>query len=216
MMYLLRNMAISAALLGLFAVAGTSMVSLTYENTAERIAANHRATLLKTLHELLPPKQHDNDMFSDTIQVSDSVLLGTDEAINVYRARKAGQPVAAILECIAPDGYNGNIYLLVAIKYNGQLAGVRVVNHRETPGLGDSIDLSHSNWILNFNNKSLQNPPDSQWAVKRDGGVFDQFTGATITPRAVVKAIHNSLVYFNRHRDELFTPNLEIKESDHG
>lgn len=216
MRHLLRNMAISAILLGLFAIAGTSMVSFTYENTAEQIAANHRARLLKTLHALLPPEQHDNDMFSDTIRVSHQNLLGTDKAVTIYRARKAGQAVAAIIETIAPDGYNGNIYLLVAVKYNGQLAGVRVVNHRETPGLGDSIDLSHSNWILGFTGKSLQNPTGKQWAVKRDGGVFDQFTGATITPRAVVKAVRNTLIYYQRHRNELFAPLAETKESDHG
>ncbi len=211
----LKNMIISAVLLGLFAIVGTGMVSLTYENTAERIAANHRAALLKTLHELIPPEQYDNDMFIDTISVTDPALLGSDRPVNVYRARKAGKPVAAIIECIAPDGYNGNIYLLVAIRYNGQLAGVRVVNHRETPGLGDAINLSHSNWILGFTGKSLQNPKAKQWAVKRDGGVFDQFTGATITPRAVVKAIHNCLIYFNQHRDELFASKAVEKESAH-
>jgi len=209
----LKNMIISAVLLGLFAVVGTGMVSLTYENTAERIAANHRATLMKTLHELIPPEQHDNDLFSDTTSVTDPALLGSNRPVNVYRARKAGQPVAAIIECIAPDGYNGNIYLLVAIKYNGQLAGVRVVNHKETPGLGDAVNLSHSNWILDFTGKSLQNPKAKQWAVKRDGGVFDQFTGATITPRAVVKAVHNSLIYFNQHRNELFALKPVEKES---
>ena len=214
-MSVFKNMTISAVLLGLFAIAGTGMVSLTYENTAERIAANHRATLLKTLHELIPPEQHDNDMFSDTICVTDPTLLGSNSAVNVYRARKAGQPVAAIIESIAPDGYNGNIYLLVAIRYNGELAGVRVINHKETPGLGDAIDVSRSDWILGFSGKSLQNPKLEQWAVKRDGGDFDQFTGATITPRAVVKAVRNSLIYFNQHRDELFVSNAAEKESDH-
>lgn len=209
----LKHMIISAVLLGLFAVVGTSMVSLTYENTADRIAANHRATLLKTLHELIPSDQHDNDIFVDTIQVSNLDLLGSDNPVNIYRARKNEQPVAAIIECIAPDGYNGNIYLLVAIEYNGQLAGVRVVNHKETPGLGDAVNLSHSNWVLDFTGKSLQNPNTKQWAVKRDGGVFDQFTGATITPRAVVNAVHNSLIYFKKHRDELFAVNVTEKES---
>ncbi len=212
-MSLFKNMAISAILLGLFAVVGTGMVSLTYENTAERIAANHRATLLKTLHELIPADQYDNDIFSDSIHVTNSALLGSDRAVNVYRARKAGQPVAAIIESIAPDGYSGNIYLLIAIKYNGQLAGVRVVNHRETPGLGDAIDLSHSDWILSFTGKSLKNLKTEDWAVKRDGGNFDQFTGATITPRAVVKAVHNALIYFNQHRDKLFVPPTTEKES---
>ncbi|HEB55974.1 MAG TPA: electron transport complex subunit RsxG [Gammaproteobacteria bacterium] len=206
-------MAVSAILLGLFAVIGTGMVSLTYENTAERIAANHRETLLKTLHELIPADQYDNDIFSDTIRISNPALLGSDNAVNVYRARKAGQPVAAIIESIAPDGYSGNIYLLIAIKYNGQIAGVRVVNHRETPGLGDAIDTSHSNWILSFTGKSLKNLKAKDWAVKRDGGKFDQFTGATITPRAVVKAVHNALIYFDQHRDELFAPATVKKES---
>ena len=211
----LKNMTISAVLLGLFAIIGTGMVSLTYENTAERIAANHRATLMRTLHELIPEEQHDNDIFSDTIHVTDPKLLGSDRPRTVYRARKAGQPIAAIIECIAPDGYNGNIYLLVAIQYNGELAGVRVVSHRETPGLGDAVNLSHSDWVLSFTGKSLHDPQPKQWAVKRDGGVFDQFTGATITPRAVVKAVHNSLIYFQRHRDALFAPKIIEKESDH-
>ncbi len=211
-MSLFKNMAISAILLGLFAVVGTGMVSLTYKNTAKRIAANHRATLLKTLHELIPADQYDNDIFSDTIRVSNPALLGSNKAVNVYRARKAGQPVAAIIESIAPDGYSGNIYLLIAIKYNGQIAGVRVVNHRETPGLGDAIDLSHSDWILSFTGKSLKNMKTGNWAVKRDGGNFDQFTGATITPRAVVKAVHNALIYFNQQRDKLFTPPATKKE----
>ncbi len=211
-MYLFKNMIISAILLGLFAVVGTGMVSLTYKNTARRIAANHRAALLKTLHELIPSDQYDNDMFSDILRVSNLALLGSNKPINVYRARKAGQPVAVVIESIAPDGYNGNIYLLIAIRYSGRLAGVRVVNHNETPGLGDAIDLSHSDWILSFTGKSLKNLKTKNWAVKRDGGSFDQFTGATITPRAVVKAVHNTLIYFNQHRDELFAPPVAEKE----
>ncbi len=215
-MPLFKNMLISAFLLGVFAIAGTGMVSLTYERTVDRIAANHRATLLKSLHELIPPARHDNDMFSDTLQVSDPALSGGKQAVNIYRARKNGKPVAAIIETIAPDGYNGNIYLLVAINYNGQLAGVRVVNHRETPGLGDAIDLSHGNWILAFNGKSLDNLKAGQWAVKRDGGYFDQFTGATITPRAVVKAVYNSLIYFSQHRDEIFSKEALINSTVRG
>jgi len=213
-MPLWKNMLISAVLLGLFAIAGTGMVSLTYENTAERIAANHRATLLKTLHKLVPPQRHDNDLFSDRIRVRDP-LLGTEEEVTVYRARQNGQPVAAIIECVAPEGYNGNIHLLVAANHDGTLAGVRVIEHRETPGLGDAIDLSRSDWILQFNGKSLEEPAGKQWAVKRDGGVFDQFTGATITPRAVVKAVHQALIYFSRHRDALFAPATDSGESRH-
>lgn len=208
-----KNMAISATLLGLFAIVGTGMVSLTYKSTAKQIAANYRATLLKTLHELIPADQYDNDIFSDTIRVLDPTLLGSDKAINIYRARKAGKPIAAIIASIAPDGYAGNIYLLIAIRHNGKLAGVRVVNQQETPGLGDSIELSHSNWILNFTGKSLKNLKPKDWAVKRDGGSFDQFSGATISPRAVVKAVHNTLLYFNQHRDKLFALPVTKKES---
>ncbi|VAX11241.1 Electron transport complex protein RnfG [hydrothermal vent metagenome] len=206
-------MLISAVLLALFASTGTGIVSLIYEQTFDRIESNHRATLLKGLHELVLPSQHDNDIFSDIIKVSDAKLLGSTRSVSIYRARMGGQPIAAIIESIAPDGYNGNINLLIAINYNGQLAGVRVVNHKETPGLGDAINLSHSNWILDFKGKSLNDPEAKRWAVKRDGGIFDQFTGATITPRAVVNAVHNSLIYFNRHRDTIFSPQTIKKES---
>ena len=203
-MNVFKNMGISAVLLALFAVIGVGMVSLTYNSTAERIEQNHRNKLLKSLHELIKPEKHDNDIFTDTIAVTDSILLGSKNPVTIYRARMNEQPVAAIINTIAPDGYSGNIHLLVAIEYSGQLAGVRVVKHRETPGLGDAIETSRSNWILSFNKKSLNNPNKKGWAVKRDGGEFDQFTGATITPRAIVKAVHNSLIYFKQHKESLF------------
>lgn len=109
-----------------------------------------------------------------------------------------------MITAVAPEGYNGNIYLLVAIKIDGTLSGVRVVSHKETPGLGDGIETSRSNWILSFNGKSLDNLTNKQWAVKRDGGDFDQFTGATITPRAVVKAVNNALHYFKKNKVKIF------------
>lgn len=203
-MSLVRHMAISAALLGLFAIIGTAMVAIIYGATEERIAANERAFLLKSLHTLVPPEQHDNDLFNDVIIVQDKELLGTTKPVRVYRARLDKQPVAAIINAVAPDGYSGSIELLIAIRYDGILAGVRVVKHKETPGLGDAIDASKSDWILDFNNRSLTNPEKKGWAVKRDGGIFDQFTGATISPRAVVNAVHRSLLYFDAHKDELF------------
>jgi electron transport complex protein RnfG len=196
----------TAVLLGLFAIIGTALVSLTFENTREQIAESEKQYLLKSLHELIPPEIHDNDIFSDTLQVTSPKLLGTSEPMTVYRARSAGQPVAAVLTCIAPDGYGGAIRLLVAIDYDGIIIGVRVINHRETPGLGDAIEARRNDWILGFNKRSLEDPAAGGWAVKRDGGVFDQLTGATITPRAVIKAVHKSLQYFAKHRDELFTP----------
>jgi electron transport complex protein RnfG len=211
-MSLARHMTISAALLGLFAIVGTAMVAIIYGATEERIAANERAFLLKSLHTLVPPEQHDNDLFNDVISVSDKELLGSAKPVRVYRARQDKQPVAAIINAVAPDGYSGSIELLVAIRYDGTLAGVRVVKHKETPGLGDAIDASKSDWILGFNNRSLTNPEKKGWAVKRDGGIFDQFTGATISPRAVVNAVHRSLLYFDAHRDELFDkPSMPIE-----
>ena len=203
---LTRNMTISAVLLGLFAIVGTTLLALTNEATAPRIAANQRAVVLKKLHVLIPPEQHDNDLFADVIEVTAPDYLGTEEPVAVYRARRQGAPVAAIIASVAPDGYNGNIYLLVAVRQNGVLAGVQVARHRETPGLGDGIDARKSDWINTFTGRSLGDPPPKDWNVKRDGGVFDQLTGATITPRAVVKAVHKTLEYFQLHRDSLFAP----------
>ncbi len=212
-MQLVRNMGISAMLLGLFAISGTGIVAYTYEKTKLRIAENERATIVNSLHALIEPREHDNDLYADLILVKDEKLLGTPEPVNVYRARMQNKPVAAIINSVAPDGYSGDIYLLVAIRYDGTLAGVRVVKHHETPGLGDSIDIERSNWILSFNGKSLSNPVEKDWRVKRDGGPFDQMTGATITPRAVVKAIKNTLGYYAANKDRLFnTPSVKAKE----
>jgi electron transport complex protein RnfG len=191
-------------LLAIFAVVSTGMLAYTYENTKEQVAINQREFLLHTLHALVPPTAHDNDLYSDTITVRSPEYLGSREPVTVYRARKQGAPVAVILSIDAPDGYSGDIHLLVAIAYDGTVLGVRVASHKETPGLGDAIEVDRSNWILGFNGKSLDNPDEKGWHVKKDGGVFDQFTGATITPRAVVKAVHKSLKYFAEHRDELF------------
>lgn len=199
-----RQILITAIILPLFAMLGTGLVAYTYKNTRNTIAANERAVLLRNLNELVPATRYDNALLHDTITVRDADLLGTRERITVYRARKDGKPVAAIISPIAPDGYSGDIKLLVAINLDGTLAGVRVAAHRETPGLGDAIDVSRNDWILGFTGRSLKNPSDKHWAVKKDGGDFDQFTGATITPRAVVKAVKKSLIYFERHRKTVF------------
>ena len=202
----LRHVLITALILLLFAVVGTGMVAFTFDATAPTIEANARAELLANLHRLIPPERHDNDLATDVIQVQDPNLLGTSAPVDVYRARLNGEPTGLVLAPVAPDGYSGPIRLLVAIKADGTLAGVRVTQHRETPGLGDYVQTDRSDWILGFSGRSLQDPPERLWAVKRDGGVFDQFTGATITPRAVVKAVKKSLIYFERHREQLFAP----------
>lgn len=198
-----RNMLISALILGLFAVVGTGLVALTQAGTAERIAENERQSLLDNLHQVLPKESHDNDLYSDSIMVT-SPLLGSTKPVAVYRARKDGKPVAAIIASMSPIGYAGPIKLLVAIRYDGTISGVRVLSHKETPGLGDGIEIAKSDWILGFNERSLKDPVEAQWKVKKDGGIFDQFTGATITPRSVVNTVRSTLHYYEANRKMLF------------
>ena len=189
----------------LFASFGAMLVGLTFNQTEDDILYNEKLTLLKKLNNIIPAQSYDNDLLLDTISLKADTLLGTQEDTLAYRARKNKQNIAVVYSTIAPNGYNGPIHLLVGVKADGQLAGVRVVKHRETPGLGDVVSISHSNWILDFEGKSLSQPDEKGWKVKRDGGVFDQFTGATITPRAVVKAVHNALLYFDRNQNMLFS-----------
>ncbi len=191
-------------MLAVFAIVATGLVSFTEINTREQIAENQRQALLAALNELVDSSRYDNDILTDTLLLPATTELATTAPTQVYRARKKDTPVAIVLTSIAPDGYSGEIKLLVGIYYDGSLAGVRVIQHKETPGLGDKIDARKSNWILAFNGLSLQNPVESQWKVKKDGGEFDQFTGATITPRAVVTAVKNALLYFKQHREQLF------------
>lgn len=207
---LLKHMLTAAAILGSFAILGTGLVGLTFETTKEQIAANEREYLLRSLNQLVPEDSHDNDIYADHIQVDNREWLGAKKPVAIYRARLGETPVAAIIAAQAPDGYSGTIKLLVAIKENGELAGVRVVGHKETPGLGDGIEISRSDWILQFDGKSLTNPSRKGWAVVKDGGEFDQLTGATITPRAIVKAVHKALTYFANHKQQLFS-----QASDH-
>ena len=188
------------------------MLALTYSGTRERIAQNERAFTLRSLNEIVDIRRYDNDLFTDVVLVTDRDYLGSKEPVPVYRARKHGQAVAAIIASRAPDGYNGTIKLLVGINLDGSLTGVRITSHRETPGLGDGIELERSNWVLDFDGHGLGQPQIEGWQVRRDGGDFDQFTGATITPRAVVKAVKNTLLYFEAHKGDLFSrPAQEVE-----
>jgi len=200
-----RSMFRAAAILAGFAVIGALLVAITWQSTEERIAENERAFLLRSLTDVLPEGAYDNAVHDDAITVTDPVLLGTDDPVTVYRARRDGQPVAVVLTPVAPGGYSGPIRLLVGVLEDGTLSGVRVVAHRETPGLGDKIEVERDDWILDFTGRRLGRPPLEQWAVRRDGGVFDQFTGATITARAVVSAVRDALIYFEANRDRLFS-----------
>ena len=197
-----KNMLVNAFVLGLFAIIGTALVAYINEITKDQVAENKRLHTLKKLHELIPSELHDNDLEQDTTQVEDD-LLGIGKMV-VYRARKNNKPIAAIIQSVAPDGYSGKIRLLVAINYDSSLAGVRVTDHLETPGLGDAIESQKSDWINIFKDKSLSNPQAEKWTVKRDNGDFDQITSATITSRAVIKATYKTLQYFNLNRQLLF------------
>ena len=192
--------------LGLFALLTVGLVSLTWLATKDRIADQVRASEERALHEVLPENRFDNSLLDTTIPLPDTQLLGpVGENARGWVAFQNGEPSAVILPVVAPDGYNGRIQLLVSIDSKGVLTGVRAVSHKETPGLGDGIDTRVSDWILAFTGKSLLNPEHRGWAVKKDGGNFDQFTGATITPRAVTGAVRRSLDYFEIHKTTLFT-----------
>ena len=202
-----RQILISGLFLWLFAVVGTGLVALTEYGARDAVIENERQVLLRNLHALLPADRIDNDIAADTLPLPPDELLGTAETSIVYRARLGKEPVAAIFSPIAPNGYSGRIHLLVGIYVDGRIAGVRVVKHAETPGLGDAVETRKSSWITGFDGKSLQNPHAGGWRVKRDGGEFDQFTGATITPRAVVAAVHNTLMYYRQNADMIFAEN---------
>lgn len=196
---------IAGVLLSLFSVAGAGLVAVTHVATVDRIAQNERQALLDRLAILVPADRVTNDMAADTLVVSDREHLGADRT-TVYRARSGDAPVALIVTSVVPDGYAGPISLLVAVLADGTLGGVRVISHKETPGLGDKIEEQRTDWIHGFAGKSLTNPDPSHWKVKRDGGDFDQFTGATVTPRAVVKAVKNTLLYVKEKGSALYAP----------
>jgi len=204
-----KNVVMTGWLLALAALIGTSLMVVVNWHSKPYIAENERQVLLRSLNSVISPDTYTNNILNDVLTVQDQELLGSKEPILVYRAKMDTKPVAAALTVIAPNGYNGNIYLLVGIDFSGHITGVRAVKHRETPGLGDAIESQRSPWIESFSKKSLTNPTKAHWKVKRDGGDFDQFTGATITPRAVVGAVHNALIFFQKNRKLIFTsPNV--------
>ena len=206
----------SGLLLGLIALLGTALLAGVNELTHDRIAEQERLRVLQQLNAILPVASYNNNLLEDVVEITDEASFHHPAAVTVYRARMDNQPVAVLMAVTAPDGYNGDIHLLAGIDHSGTVLGVRVVAHRETPGLGDPIEIEKSDWILSFMNKSLLNPQAGGWAVKRDGGEFDQFTGATISPRAVVKAVHNVLVYFAANRQSLFETDVERTNQDNG
>lgn len=197
-------------LLGLFAVITTLLIAGTWLGTRDRIAMEQRKAEERALLEIIPDERHDNSMLDDTLAVTvDAAGLSLRQDKKIYLARQGSEVVAAILPVTAPDGYSGEIDLIVGINADGSVAGVRVLTHKETPGLGDKVDLKKSDWILSFDGRSLKNPGIEGWAVKKDEGVFDQFTGATITPRAVVAATLRTLQYAEANRATIFGGDAE-------
>jgi electron transport complex protein RnfG len=191
-------------LIALTAILG-GILTLVARQTQEKIQRNADAWILQRLDTLIPAAAHDNDLLADHIDVVSTDILGIADVVPIYRARLRGQPVAAVMRTVAPDGYRGPIELLIAIRYDGTLIGVQVIRHKETPGLGDAFEHRDIGWLDRFRDRSLQNPPQQRWTVRKDGGDFDEFTGATITPRAIVKATRRALEYYAANRDHIFT-----------
>lgn len=193
----------NALMLGGFALACTTVIALTYLSTAEDIAERVKEARLRALLEIVPRTQHDNQLLNDNIPFYDETL-GHRQPGQLFLARQQGQDVALIYPATARDGYSGDIDYIVGVNLtDNSIAGLRVLRHKETPGLGDKIELRKSDWVLSFNGKSLQNLPAKQWAVSKDGGTFDAFTGATITPRAVVNSVSEVLRYHEQHAEKL-------------
>jgi electron transport complex protein RnfG len=194
----------SSLLLGIIALMGTALLAGVNALTHERIIEQEKLRVLQQLNEIVPVDSFNNDLLADRIEIQDEAFFRHPAPVTVYRARMDGKAVAIMMMLTAADGYNGDIRLLAGIDVHGTVLGVRVIAHKETPGLGDPIELERSDWILSFTEKSLNNPQLDGWNVKRDGGQFDQFTGATITPRAVVRATRRALQYFDANTQALF------------
>jgi H+/Na+-translocating ferredoxin:NAD+ oxidoreductase subunit G len=195
----------NSLLLALFAVCTTALIASTYLLTKDDIATQKRLAEEKALLEIIPRNRHDNSMLDETIAVGPAnTELHLTEEKHVYIARQQGKVVAVIIPTVAPDGYTGEIELIVGVNKDGSIAGVRALTHRETPGLGDKVDIKKSDWVRSFDGRSLGNPTMAGWAVKKDKGEFDQFTGATITPRAVVAATLRALQFAQANRKILF------------
>jgi len=202
----------TAVLAVIIAVAAAFAISASHDFSKERIAANRRARLIASLNSVLDPALRERDLATVRIDVTDAAL--GNEPVDVYVAEDGDTPVAAVFATTETEGYNSTIHLMIGVSPGGVLTGVRAISHRETPGLGDQIDIQKSKWITQFDGKSLDMPERSLWLVDKDDGKFDSITGATVTSRGVVKGVKNTLLYFERHRDELFTAAAAARSLD--
>ena len=202
----------SAAILAVLAAVCTALVALTYDLTDERIAANEQAFLEESLKPVLAGIDYEGTLSDSTMIIPVPHDLPGNQPATVYRIFEDDTPLAALFVVVARDGYAGPIRILIGLTDDGRINRARVIDHRETPGLGDRIEASKSDWINQFDGRSLLNPTEDQWKIKRDGGDFDQLSGASITSRSVVKALRETLVYFNANRDSVFAPDAEPQE----
>ncbi|KAB8313541.1 electron transport complex subunit RsxG [Erwinia endophytica] len=188
--------------LAIFAAVTTGLTAVI--NTVTKSTIDHQTVLQQKtlLDQVVPPEMYNNAMQQECYLVTDPAL-GNGSPHHLYLARKDGQPVAVAVETTAPDGYSGAIQMIVGANFTGKVLGVRVIEHHETPGLGDKIELRISNWINSFNGVQLSGKDDKRFAVKKDGGDFDQFTGATITPRAVVNAAKRTTLFIETLPEKL-------------
>lgn len=209
---MLRTIRKNGLVLALFAVVSTGVVAVTNLLTEDTIREQQTAQLQGLLNQVIPNQLHDNELYANCVALS-AEEIGSNEPMPLYIATQNGETTAVALEAIAPDGYNGSIKLLIGVDLDGNVLGVRVLSHQETPGLGDKIDLRVSDWILSFADKLISEDNGDLWHVRKDGGQFDQFTGATITPRAVVKAVYNAGLYFKQNQDAILanSPKCEVK-----
>jgi electron transport complex protein RnfG len=212
----IRNtMIANARKLGLFVFVATALVFSMYFVTRTQISANERQVMVGQLESVLASVHYDNDLLGQTLELNAVQATGVARPMPYYLAQQGKSIVAIVFTVVAPDGYAGPIKMLIGIRPSGEILAVRVIAHRETPGLGDGIDIKKSSWITQFAHQSLQKTTSANWKVKKDNGVFDQMTGATITPRAVVKAIKTLLLYYRGHKNRLLVQSRKQEGSQH-
>lgn len=204
---LFKNALRTAAIMLAFAFIGTLLLASVFDVTRAPIEASEKAARLSLFKEILPAENYDNDLLASQVTIAPNALLGNRLPSIANVAKQQQQTAGVILEAIAHDGYSGDIKLLIAIRADGSISGVRVLAHKETPGLGDYIDIAHGNWIKLFDNESLEKTAAEKWQVKKDGGQYDYMVGATITPRAVVKAVKQALQFYQQNKQTLFAVN---------
>ena len=204
---LFQNALRTAAIMLAFAFIGTLLLATVFDVTRAPIEASEKAARLSLFKEILPAENYDNDLLASQVTIAPNALLGNRLPSIANVAKQQQQTAGVILEAIAHDGYSGDIKLLIAIRADGSISGVRVLAHKETPGLGDYIDIAHGNWIKLFDNESLEKTAAEKWQVKKDDGQYDYMVGATITPRAVVKAVKQALQFYQQNKQTLFAVN---------